>query len=141
MKIVGPEGIQQVINRYNNFNTFLNVILHCIRALSLITRRMKGKGRRKEAPNGFEITRFYAKISQDMQKVSCIFTLTLSPILSKDKLPSDKMIAIFGPSGAGVEKKYKVHQDNYIFVISLIVGWFKSTSNVLFYLGLKPSVE
>lgn len=47
-------------------------------------------------------------------------------------------VEIFGALGAVMEVNYKVYQGTYIFIISLIVEWFKYSSNVIFTLGLKP---
>ena len=53
----GPDGVYQVLNRYSNFHSTLNIVAQCFRALALMTRGMKDKERRKEILRGFEIMR------------------------------------------------------------------------------------
>ena len=65
-KFIGPEGIYQVLNQYSNFDTVLNVVAQCFRALALMAKAIKNEERRKEILKGFEITRIPANISQDM---------------------------------------------------------------------------
>ena len=64
----GPDGIYQVLNRYSNFHSALNIVAQCFRALALMTKGMKNKERGKEILRGFEITRLPIEISQAMSE-------------------------------------------------------------------------
>ena len=64
----GPDGIYQVINRYSNFHSTLNIVAQCFRALALMTKGMKDKTRRKEILRGFEIMRLPIEISEAMSE-------------------------------------------------------------------------
>ena len=65
---VGPYAIYQALHRYSNFNTTLNVVAQCFRALALMATGIKDEERRKKILKGFEITRLPAKISQEMSE-------------------------------------------------------------------------
>ena len=66
--MMGPDGIYQVLHRYSNFHTILNIVAQCFRALELMVRAFKDEKRRAEIVKGFVITRIPAEISQDMSE-------------------------------------------------------------------------
>ena len=54
IQIKEPEGIYQVLYKYNKYSTILNVVAQCFRAIFLMTKNMKNEERKMQLRKGFQ---------------------------------------------------------------------------------------
>ena len=66
IQVKEPEGIYQVLYKYNKYSTILNVVAQCFRAIFLMTKNMKNEERKMQLRKGFQLKRISTGMSNTM---------------------------------------------------------------------------
>ncbi len=66
IQIKEPEGIYQVLYKYNKYSTILNIVAQCFRAIFLMTKNMKNEERKMQLRKGFQLKRINTEMSKTM---------------------------------------------------------------------------